>query len=158
MFSGLDRKQAAERRQRSVAWAWMRARSIISDRTKTTHATLTTSVLLTTDCSAAEEISSWRESLAALNHRSLARQICDQFYDLSILAAWRARSAEMRVAEPVLNGALPSYCRITAEAEAREARERALRKTVRQASITIPVLSEKPQRSAVLIPLRSKAA
>lgn len=158
MFSGLDRKQAAERRQQSVAWAWIKARAITKDRTKTTHATLTKSVLLTTDCSSAEEISSWRESLAALTHRSLARQICDQFYDLSIVAAWRARSAEMKAAEPALSGALPSYCRMTAEAEAREMRERALRKAPRQASVMIPVLLDKPQRSAVLIPLRSKAA
>ena len=57
-----------------------------------------------------------------------------------------------------MTGALPAYCHISAEAEAREARERALRKTPRAASIMTPVLMDKPQRSAVLIPLKSKAA
>ena len=109
MFSGLERKQAVQRRQQSVAWAWTKARNTMKDQTKATHAKLTSSVLLSSDCGPREEISNWRDSLAALNHRSLAKLICDQFYDLSILAAWRGRSAEIEAAERAFNkpGQLP---------------------------------------------------
>jgi hypothetical protein len=158
MFSGLERKQVVQRRQRSVAWAWTKARSTINDQTKTTHAKLTTSVLLSDDYAPGEEVSNWRESLAALSHRSLARQICDQFYDLSILAAWRGRSAEIAAAGQALSAALPAYCRDSAQAPA-EGAGHETRQPVRKALITTSVLPEpRPQRTAVLIPLRSKAA
>jgi|EndMetStandDraft_9_1072997.scaffolds.fasta_scaffold01467_4 hypothetical protein len=157
MFSGLERKQVVQRRQRSVAWAWTKARSTMKDQTTTTHAKLTTSVLLSGDCSPGEEISNWRDSLAALSHRSLARQICDQFYDLSILAAWRGRSAEIAAAGEALSAALPSYCRQLAKAPVLDGRE--TQQTVRKSLITTSVLPEQqPQRTAVLIQLRSKAA
>jgi hypothetical protein len=158
MFSGLERKQVVQRRQRSVAWAWTKARSTIKDQTKTTHAKLTTSVLLSEDFAPGEEISNWRDSLTVLSHRSLARQICDQFYDLSILAAWRGRSAEIAAAGQALSAALPAYCQDSAKAPA-EGAGRETRQPVRKALISTSVLPEpRPQRTAVLIPLRSKAA
>jgi hypothetical protein len=158
MFSGLERKQVVQRRQRSVAWAWTKARSTIKDQTKTTHAKLTTSVLLSGDCGPGEEISNWRDSLQALSHRSLARQICDQFYDLSILAAWRGRSAEIAAAGQALSAALPAYCQESAKAPALDAAREA-RQPVRKSLITTSVLPEQqPQRTAMLIQFRSRAA
>ncbi len=158
MFSGLEKKQVVQRRQRSVAWAWTKARSTIKDQTKSTHAKLTTSVLLSEDFAPGEEISNWRDSLTALSNRSLARQICDQFYDLSILAAWRGRSAEIAAAGQALSAALPAYCQDSAKAPA-EGAGRDAGQSVRKALISTSVLPEaQPQRTAVLIPLRSKAA
>jgi hypothetical protein len=163
MFSGLEQKQVVQRRQRSVAWAWTKARSTIREQTKTTHAKLTTSVLLSGDCGPGEEVSNWRDSLAALSHRSLARQICDQFYDLSILAAWRGRSAETAAAGQALSAALPAYCQESACQPSAKAPAigagREMRQPVRKSLITTSVLQEQqPQRTAVLIPLRSRAA
>jgi hypothetical protein len=158
MFSGLERKQVVERRQRSVAWAWTKARSTIKDQTKTTHAKLTTSVLLSADCGQGEEVSNWRDSLTELSNRSLARQICEQFYDLSILAAWRGRGADIAAAGQALTAALPAYCQDSAHAPAKDAL-RETRKPVRKSLITTSVLPEQqPQQTAVLIRLRSKAA
>lgn len=158
MFSGLDRKQAVERRQRTVAWAWMKARSTVKDQIKATHAKLTSSVLLSGDCRPGEEISNWRDSLAALSHRSLARQICDQFYDLSILAAWRERSAEIEAAERALNAALPAERLSSSTMPSKAGTEGEVRPAVRRSLIATAVLPEKPQRTGVLIPLRSRAA
>ena len=155
MFSGLDRKQVVERRQRSVAWAWTKARSTMKDQTKATHAKLTSSVLLSDDCRPGEEISNWRDSLAALNHRDLARQICHQFYDLSILAAWRERSAEIEAAERALNAALPACPEPSASARTSEGEAR---QPARRSLLATAVLPEKPQRTGVLIQLRSRAA
>jgi hypothetical protein len=159
MFSGLDRKQVVERRQRSVAWAWMKARSTMKDQTKSsTHAKLTSSVLLSSETSPGEEISNWRDSLAALSHRSLARQICEQFYDLSILAAWRGRSAEIAAAERALSTALPAFTQGNATPSANSGLGEARQQT-RKSLMTTSVLPERdPQRSAVLIQLRSRAA
>jgi hypothetical protein len=159
MFSGLDRKQVVERRQRSVAWAWMKARSTIKDQTKTTHAKLTSSVLLSSDCRQGEEVSNWRDSLVALNHRSLARQICDQFYDLSILAAWRGRSAEIAAAGRALRLALPAYCQGSASNSPKVSLGGEARHPARKPLITTSVLPDRdPPQSAMLIQLRSKAA
>ncbi len=159
MFSGLDRKQVVERRQRSVAWAWTKARNTMKDQTKTTHAKLTSSVLLSSDCGQGEEISNWRDSLEAFNHRSLARQICDQFYDLSILAAWRGRGAEIAAAGRALSNALPAYCRTSAVTPAKASFGGETRQPARKSLITKAVLPERdPPKSAVLIQLRSKAA
>jgi hypothetical protein len=157
MFSGLDRKQVVERRQRSVAWAWVKARSTMKDQTKTTHAKLTSSVLLSSETQPGQEISNWRDSLAALSHRSLARQICDQFYDLSILAAWRERSADLAAAERALSTALPAFD----ESRANPANSGLgnAQQPVRKSLMTTSVLPDRdPQRTAVLIQLRSKAA
>ena len=99
----------------------------------------------------------WRDSLADLSHRSLARQICDQFYDLSILAAWRGRSPEIVAAGHALSEALPAYCQDAAKAPAIDA-GRDMRQPVRKSLITTSVLPERPRHTAVLIPLRSKAA
>jgi hypothetical protein len=158
MFSGLERKQVVERRQRSVAWAWTKARSTIKDQAKTTHAKLTTSVLLSADSGHGEEVSNWRDSLTELSNRSLARQICEQFYDLSILAAWRGRGADIAAAGQALSAALPAYCRDSAKAPAMDAGHE-MRRPVRKSLITTSVLPEQPpQHTAVLIRLRSKAA
>jgi len=135
----------------------MKARSTMKDQTKATHAKLTSSVLLSSDCGPVEEISNWRDSLAALNHRSLARQICDQFYDISILAAWRGRSAEIAAAERALSTALPACCQDSAKAEIRVDSD--TRPPAKKALILGSVLAEKqPRKTAVLITLRSKAA
>jgi len=160
MFSGLDRKQVVERRRQSVAWAWTKARSTMRDQAGATHAKLTTSVLLSSDCEPGEEISNWRDSLAALDYRSLARQICDQFYDLSILAAWRTRGAEVAAAERAFNAALPAYCQSSPRTPAKSvAGSGDGRQPARKSLLTTAVLPDRQlQQTAVLIPLRSKAA
>lgn len=160
MFSGLDRKQVVERRQRSVAWAWMQTRSTVNDQKKATHAKLTSSVLLSSDCGQGEEISNWRDSLTALSHRSLAKQICDQFYDLSILEAWEGRGAEIAAAGRALGGALPSHsqnsCASSTQASGGGSDQR---QAARRSLMTTSVLPDRDQpRTAILIQLRSKAA
>jgi hypothetical protein len=156
MFSGLERKQTVQRRQRSVAWAWTKARNTMKDQTKATHAKLTSSVLLSSETSPGEEISNWRDSLAALNHRSLARQICDQFYDLSILAAWRGRSAEIAAAaEQAFNAVLPAYCQASAKPQPLSDSRQPARKSLMTTSV-LP--DQQTPRGAVLIRLRSRAA
>jgi hypothetical protein len=155
MFNGLERERAALRRQRSVAWAWIKARGIAQNRPTPSHAKLTTSVLLTSDVSAGEEIANWRDSLAAIDHRNLARQICDQFYDLSILYAWRDRGADTVAVERATGMALPSYCRDRAKVQAKDASPR----PVEKARILNAVFPEQPERrSAVLLSMKSKAA
>ncbi len=149
MFSGLERERAALRRQRSVAWAWIKARGVMNGRPTPSHAKLTTSVLLTSDCSS-EETANWRDSLAAITHRDLARQICDQFYDLSILYAWHDRSTQALTAERAVNPALPSYC----TANAKDAGPQRIDK----ARILNAVFPEPERRGAVLLSIRSKAA
>lgn len=155
MFSGLERERAALRRQRSVAWAWIKARGIMKHRPSPSHAKLTTSVLLTSDCAQSDEIVNWRDSLAAIDHRNLARQICDQFYDLSILSAWRDRAADSLAAERAIGTPLPSYCRERARVQGKEADP----KPVEKARILNAVLAEQPERrSAVLLSMKFKAA
>jgi hypothetical protein len=119
------------------------------------HAKLTTSVLLTSDCAHSDEIVNWRDSLAAIDHRNLARQICDQFYDLSILSAWRDRAADSLAAERAIGTPLPSYCRERTRAQGKEADP----KPVEKARILNAVLAEQPERrSAVLLTMKFKAA
>ncbi len=143
------------RRQRSVAWAWIKARGVMRNRPTPSHAKLTTSVLLTSDCSAGEEIANWRDSLAAIDHRNLARQICDQFYDLSILFAWRDRGLDAIAVERAMGMALPSYCRDSAKAQAKGISP----KPVEKARILNAVFPEQPERrSAVVLSMKSKAA
>lgn len=152
MFSGLERERAALRRQRSVAWAWIKARGIINNRPTPSHAKLTTSVLLTSDCSSGEETANWRDSLAAITHRDLSRQICDQFYDLSILYAWQSRSAQATAPERSVAPALPSYC--TAQAK-----DAGPLRVDNKARILKAILPDQPERrSAVLLSIKSKAA
>ncbi len=159
MFSGLDRKQVVERRQRSVAWAWMKARGTVDDQKKATHAKLTSSVLLSSDCRQGEEISNWRDSLTALSHRSIAKQICDQFYDLSILEAWRGRGAEIAAAGRALGGALPSCSRSPSATSPQANPGSEMRQPVKRSLMTRSVLPDRdPPKSAILIQLRSKAA
>jgi hypothetical protein len=155
MFSGLERKQAVQRRQQSVAWAWTKARNTMKDQTKATHAKLTSSVLLSSESAPGEGISNWRDSLAALNHRSLARQICEQVYDLAILAAWRERSAEVTAAERAFNAALPAYCQDAAKPLTQSDARQPARKSLMTTSV-LP--DQQPHRGAVLIRLRPRAA
>ncbi len=155
MFSGLERQRMALRRQRSVAWAWIKARGIMNRQSAPTHAKLTTSVLLTTDHVHNQEAANWRDSLAAITHRDLARQVCDQFYDLSLFQAWRSKMPEAVATSRMLSPALPSYCRDGAVAKA----ESAGADRCEKARILAAILPSQPERrSAVLISLRSKAA
>jgi len=128
----------------------------MQNRPTSSHAKLTTSVLLTSDVSAGEEVANWRDSLAAIDHRNLARQICDQFYDLSILSAWRDRGGAVTIAaERVMGMALPSYCRDGVRAQAKDASP----KPVEKARILNAVFPEQPERrSAVVLSMKSKAA
>jgi hypothetical protein len=155
MFSGLERERAVLHRERTVAWVWIKARGIMRNRPTPTHSKLTTSVLLTSDCAHHEEAANWRDSLAAITYRNLARQICDQFYDLSILYAWRNRTPEAVAAGRMLSPALPSYCRDRAPAPAGSLRSQRDDKA-RILEAVLPHPAER--RSAVLIALRSRAA
>jgi hypothetical protein len=162
MYSGLEQEQAALRRERSVAWAWIKARGIMKSRANSTHAKLTASVLLTSDCSQVEEISSWRDSLAAFNHRSLARQICEQFYDLSILSERRGPAADAFAAEPPAGSVWPSHCAEEAKAQLMRdddggRRELGIRKKIK-ARILSAVLPGKGEQRGVLISMKSRAA
>lgn len=152
MFSGLDREQAALCRQRAVAWVWIKARGIVSSRPTPTRAKLTTSVLLSSEHASSDESANWRDSLAALTHRNLARQLCEQFYDLSILHAWRSRTAEAVTVSRMLRPALPAYCRGSDAASAGSLRH----DKARILESVLPYQTER--RGAVLIALRSRAA
>lgn len=154
MYSGLDRERTALRRQRSVAWAWIKARGITKSRTEAAHAKLTSSVLLTTDCSQVEEIASWRDSLAAFNYRSLARQICEQFYDLSILTR-RDCAAEAVVADRAFGASLSSS---KAEDEGVQRDAATEGRPTARARIMTAVLPEKTARRGVLISIKTRAA
>ncbi len=155
MFSGLERQRTALSRQRSVAWAWIKANGIVNDRPMPKNSMLTTSVLRTNDLIDAGTTGNWRDSLAAITYRKLARQLCEQFYDLSIFQAWRNQTVETVSPGRMLNPALPSYCR-----DAESARPRFNPHTLRPtASILTAVLpSEGERRGAVLIALKSRAA
>lgn len=156
MLSGLEQERAASRRQPSVAWAWLKARGIMRSRANSTHAKLTASVLLTSDCGQAEEISSWRDSLAAFNHRSLARQICDQFFDVSILTQQRHSQAEGCATEWA-GAAVPAYCAEEAKAELMRSEDGG-RRSVRARILSAVLPEKRMQRGAVLIPIRTRAA
>ncbi|MEJ2118877.1 MAG: hypothetical protein P8Y67_14705 [Alphaproteobacteria bacterium] len=158
MYSGLKQQQAVLHRQRSEAWAWIKARGIFKNRINAAYSKLTSSVLLTTDCSQAEEIASWRDNLAAFNHRSLAQQICEQFFDASILSH---SCAPRRVvaAEPVLETFLPENkakesASISEKADTRNGQG----KTKPRARILSAIFPEKKKRSAVLLSIKNRAA
>jgi hypothetical protein len=156
MFSGLERQaRKALCREKNVAWAWIEARGVMNRQPTPLHAKLTTSVLLGTDHDYGHQVTSWRDSLTAVACRQLARQVCEQFYDLSIFSAWRGRTVEPVATSRMLSPALPSYCR---QAQAAEVTEAPRQERTGKARILTAVLGEKPQQGAVLIPLRSKAA
>jgi hypothetical protein len=158
MYSGHKQEQMVLGCRRSEAWAWVKARGIFKSRNNAAHAKLMSSVLLTTDCGQTEEIASWRDSLAAYNHRCLAEQICDQFFDTSIIAHSSARK-RVTAAEPVLKTFLPDN-----ETEKRASvRDRADArygpgKTKSKARILTAVLPEIRKRSAVLLSIKTRAA
>ena len=155
MFSGLERERAALRRQRSVAWAWIKARGVLESRPTPAFAKQTTSPLLTRVCAEDENATNWRESLAAITYRTLARQLCDRFYDLSIFQAWHNRNPQGLAAGRMITPALPSYCRD----DAVRAPDAASAQMPKKSRILEAVLPAKPEpRSGVLVYLRSKAA
>lgn len=157
MYNGLEAERGALHRQRTVAWAWIKARSIMRSRAASTHATLISSVLLSSDCSQAEEISSWRESLAAFNYRSLSKQICDQFYDVSILTERHGTALEPPAAEGSLRRAVPSYC--AGEAKAQLMEEPGGKRASFRARIMSAVLPDRSERrGAVLLSIKNRAA
>ncbi|MGB0084755.1 MAG: hypothetical protein WBP94_05205, partial [Rhodomicrobiaceae bacterium] len=133
----------------------IKARGIMKNRPTPTYSKLTTSVLLTSDCAHCEEAANWRDSLAAITYRNLARQICDQFYDLSLFYAWRNRTLEAVSAGRMLSPALPSYCKDRTAASAGNLRSQPSDKA-RILEAVLPPFAER--RGAVLISLRSKAA
>lgn len=155
MFSGLERQRAALSRQRSVAWAWIKARGIVDSRPTPKSSMLTKSVLAKDDYLRGGNGGNWRDSLAAITYRNLARQLCEQFYDLSIFYAWRSRTPEAVATSRMLSPALPSYCRNADKVFSQGmASER-----VQKARILTSVLSTRgDHRGVVLIPLRRKAA
>lgn len=155
MFSGLERQRVALCRQNSVAWAWIKARGIVNSRPTPKNSMLTTSVLLTNENVDAEQAGNWRDSLAAITYRKLARQLCEQFYDLSIFHAWRSQTPEAVAASRVLSPALPSYCRNAESIQPESFRPEHLR---RARILTAVLPSQSERRGAVLITLRSKAA
>lgn len=116
---------------------------------------LTTSVLSVGDSFPAAEAESWRDRLAAITCRKLARQICEQFYDLSIFQAWRSRMPDTVATSRMLSPALPSYCTDAASEQAESFDSKRLKKT---RILTAVLADEAEGRGAVLIPLRSKAA
>jgi hypothetical protein len=157
MYSGLEAERTALHRQRAVAWAWIKARGVVKNRVGSNAAKLTRSVLLTSDCSQAEEISSWRESLATHNYRCLAKQICDQFYDLSILTERHSAATGAGAAERALGTALPFACAADAKAQLMDGQGG--EKTSVRARIMSAVLPDRrARRGAVLIPIRNRAA
>jgi hypothetical protein len=155
MFSGLERQRAAFSRQKSVAWAWIKARGIVDSRPTPKSSMLTKSVLSKRDNLHFSKSGNWRDSLAAITYRNLARQLCEQFYDLSIFYAWRSRTPEAVEMSRMLSPALPSYCRNSEKVfSAGLASERG--QTARILMSVLPTHGD--QRGAVLIPLRRKAA
>jgi hypothetical protein len=157
MYSGLERERMDESRPQNVGWVWTKARNIAKSRTNSTHEKLTASVLLTSDYdSDVEEISSWRESLAAFNHRRLAKQICDQFYDLSILTE-RCGTAENAFVPKRSVSVEASSCAEEAKTQLMKTEEKKGFCKRFKARILNAVLPRR-QHSAVLLSIRSRAA
>jgi hypothetical protein len=154
MFSGLEREHMAQCRQRRVTWAWIEAREVMRRQSAPRHTMLTTSVLNRSDVNAEQE-ASWRDRLAAVVYRKLARQICEQFYDLSVLLARRGQSSQAVAASRMLSPALPSYCRNAVQAKAESIPSE---KNDKARILTAVLPTQNEQRSAVLSPLRSRAA
>jgi len=158
MFSGHKQERMTLGRRRSEAWAWVKARGIFKNRNNAAHAKLMSSVLLTTDCSQAEEIASWRDNLAAYNYRCLAEQICDQFFDTSIITHSPART-RVTAAEPVLKTFLPdNKAQGSVSARERADAQYGPGKTKNRARILTAVLPEIKKRSAVLLSIKTRAA
>jgi hypothetical protein len=155
MFSGLERGQSALRRRESVAWAWIKARGILENRPEPAHPKRPKSPLLTSVCPGGEDATDWRKSLAAITYRNLARQLCDQFYDLSVFQAWHDRGAQGAAVSRMIIPALPSYCRDEVAQQAKPSTTTKPEKARILASV-LPAQTE--QRSGVLIFLKSKAA
>lgn len=156
MFSGLERQREALSRQKSAAWAWIKARGIDDSRPTPKNSMLMKNVLSRKDGFHLEDAGNWRNSLAAITYRNLARQLCEQFYDLSIFYAWRSRTPEAVATSRMLSPALPSYCRNADRffSDGMASSERP--QTARILTSVLPTHGDR--RGAVLIPLRRKAA
>lgn len=158
MFSGHKQERMTLGRRRSEAWAWVKARGIFKSRDNAAHAKVMSSVLLTADCSQTEEIASWRENLTAYNYRCLAEQICDQFFDTSIISHSPART-RVTAAEPVLKTFLPdNKAQSSVSAEEKADAQYSPGKTKSKARILTAVLPETRKRSAVLLSIKTRAA
>jgi hypothetical protein len=155
MFSGLERQCVAHCRQKRVTWAWIKARGVMDCQPAPAHSMLTTSVLSINDSAPTMEAASWRDSDAAITYHKLARQICEQFYDLSIFHAWRSRGPDAVATSRMLSPALPSYCRDAGSARKESVDAQRLKKA-RILTAVLPDQSER--RGAVLLTLKSKAA
>jgi len=157
MFSGLERHDVAHCRQRRVTWAWVEARSAKSRQAAQRNTMLTTSVLYRDDYGvSAEQVANWRDKLAAITYRKLARKICEHFYDLAVFQARRrGRMADAVTVSRMLSPALPSYCRNAVAAQRQDVSSEQTAKA-RILTSVLPARNEKG--GAVLIPLKSKAA
>jgi hypothetical protein len=154
MFSGLEREHVVQCRQSRVTWAWIEAREVMRRQSAPRHTMLTTSVLHNRNDINAEQEASWRDRVAAVVYRKLARQICEQFYDLSVLFARRGQTSQAVAASRMLSPALPSYCRNAVQAKA-ESIQSGQSDKARILTAVLPTQNE--QRTAVLIPMRSRA-
>jgi hypothetical protein len=155
MFSGLERQRAAANRGKSVAWAWVKARDSLVKRGPNRPASRLTENILTPVVSDSQDVENWRDRLAAVTYRKLACQLCEQFYNFSIFQPWRSRPAEAVATSRMLSPALPSYCRDTSRAKP----ESIGAERNGQTRILTAVLPPRSgQQTAVLIPLRPKAA
>ena len=155
MFSGLEREHVARCRESRVTWAWIEAREVMRRQSAPKQTMLTKSVLLNRNDIAAEQVASWRDRLAAVVYRKLARQVCEQFYDLSVMLARRGQASSAVAASRMLSPALPSYCRNVVQTKAESAPSE---KNEKARILTAVLPNRNEQRTAVLIPLRARAA
>ncbi len=156
MFSGLERQQAAASRRRSVAWAWVKARSTDHGRTpQRASSSLTQTILSSSTGCDRGQVENWRDRLAEIACQKLARKLCEQFYNFSIFESWRSRPAEAVAASRMLSPALPAYC---CEGSQAKADSPGAERDERARILTAVLPPQSGQRGAVLISLRPKAA
>lgn len=155
MFSGLERQRTAANRVKSVAWAWVKARDTLDRRESKRPVSRLTENILKPAVSDSQDVEKWRDRLAAVAYRKLARQLCEQFYNFSIFQPWRSRPAEAVATSRMLSPALPAYCRDTSQAK----QESIGAERKGQTRILTAVLPDRSgAQGAVLITLRPKAA
>lgn len=155
MFSGLERQRTAANREKSVAWAWVKARGTLGRSGLKRPSSKLTENILTPAVSDLQKVENWRDRLVTVAYRKLAHQLCEQFYNFSIFQPWRSRPAEAVATSRMLSPALPAYCRDTSRVKT----ESTGAERNGQARILTSVLPDKSgNHGAVLIPLRPKAA
>ena len=94
MFSGLERQRTAANREKSVAWAWVKARGTLGRSGLKRPSSKLTENILTPAVSDLQKVENWRDRLVTVAYRKLAHQLCEQFYNFSIFQPWRSRPAE----------------------------------------------------------------